>query len=47
MKKIAMIIALFSVVCVVAGCSCRCENEPIVESNHKLIVPPDFGKMPK
>ena len=47
MKKVALIIALFSVVCVVAGCSCKCENEPIVEANHKLIVPPNFGNMPK
>lgn len=47
MKKFALIIALFSVVCVVCGCSCKCENEPVVESNHKLIVPPDFGNMPK
>ena len=47
MKKIALMIALMSVVCVVAACSCKCENEPIVESNHKLIVPPNFGNMPK
>jgi hypothetical protein len=47
MKKIALFFALLSVVCVVAGCSCKCENEPIVESNHKLIVPPNFGNMPK
>ncbi len=47
MKKIALLVALCSVVCVVAGCSCKCEKEPIVESNHKLIVPPNFGNMPK
>ncbi|MBP5794682.1 MAG: hypothetical protein J6W41_01545 [Alphaproteobacteria bacterium] len=29
-----------------AGC-CNCEVEPIVEQNHKLIVPPNFGNMPK
>ena len=46
MKKIIGIVALLSVVCVVAGC-CKCEVEPIVESNHKLIVPPNFGNMPK
>ena len=46
MKKIAGIVALLGVVCV-AACSCNCEKEPIVESNHKLIVPPNFGNMPK
>jgi hypothetical protein len=30
----------------VAAC-CKCEVEPIVEENKKLIVPPNFGKMPK
>ena len=47
MKKIAFVLALFSVVVVVAGCTCKCEKEPIVESNQKLIVPPNFGNMPK
>ena len=46
MKKIVLLIGLISVVCV-AGCSHKCESEPIVESNHKLIVPPNFGNMPK
>ncbi len=46
MKKIAMLLAIVSMVGFVAGC-CKCENEPIVESNHKLIVPPNFGNMPK
>ncbi len=46
MKKIALLVALCSLV-VITGCSCKCEKEPIVESNHKLIVPPDFGNMPK
>jgi len=31
----------------VAGCCHKCEVEPIVEQNHKLIVPPNFGQMPK
>ena len=30
-----------------AGCAKKCEVEPIVEQNHKLIVPPNFGNMPK
>jgi len=47
MKKIALLLGLLSVVCVLAGCACKCEKEPIVESNHKLIVPPNFGNMPK
>ena len=46
MKKIVMLIGLISVVCV-AGCANKCETEPIVEANHKLIVPPNFGNMPK
>lgn len=46
MKKIVLLLGLLSVVCVIAGC-CKCENEPIVEANHKLIVPPNFGNMPK
>jgi len=46
MKKLAIFLILCSMI-VVAGCSCRCEQEPIVEQNHKLIVPPNFGNMPK
>jgi len=46
MKKILMLLALCSVVAV-AGCACNCEVEPIIEANHKLIVPPNFGNMPK
>ncbi len=45
MKKIVLLLGLISVICV-AGC-CTCENEPIIEANHKLIVPPNFGNMPK
>ena len=47
MKKIAFVLALVSCGLVVAGCACKCENEPIIEANHKLIVPPNFGNMPK
>ena len=47
MKKIAILLALCSLVGFVSGCACKCENEPIVESNQKLIVPPNFGNMPK
>ena len=45
MKKLAVLLTLCSLA-LVAGC-CKCEKEPIIESNHKLIVPPDFGNMPK
>ncbi len=30
-----------------AACAGSCETEPVVEQNHKLIVPPNFGEMPK
>ena len=46
MKKFAILLVLALAVFCVAGC-CKCENEPIIESNHKLIVPPNFGNMPK
>lgn len=45
MKKILVIIALLTPV-VLAACSRSCETEPIVEENHKLIVPPHFGARP-
>ena len=45
MKKILLIIALLAPV-VLAGCGGSCETEPIVEQNHKLIVPPHFGARP-
>ncbi len=45
MKKIFLLL----LVClpILAACGSRCEVEPIVEQNHKLIVPPNFGNMPK
>ena len=45
MKKIILIVALLAPV-VLAACSRSCETEPIVEQNHKLIVPPNFGARP-
>ena len=44
MKKVVLVMLG---VLVVAACAQKCEVEPIVEQNHKLIVPPNFGNMPK
>ncbi len=46
MRKLLLLL-LIALPCVVAGCAQQCEVEPIVEENHKLIVPPNFGNMPK
>lgn len=45
MKKILLIIALTAPV-FLAACTGSCETEPIIEQNHKLIVPPHFGAHP-
>ena len=45
MKKILLILVMLAPV-VFAACSGTCETEPIVEENHKLIVPPNFGARP-
>ncbi|MBO7066433.1 MAG: hypothetical protein J6W40_02305 [Alphaproteobacteria bacterium] len=47
MKKVFAVVLLGVIAITVAGCACKCETEPIVEENHKLIVPPHFGQMPK
>lgn len=47
MKKFLTVVALLVVPVLVMGCAKKCEVEPIVEQNHKLIVPPNFGNMPK
>lgn len=47
MKKILFLIALVLSPVIFSACSQKCEVEPIVEENHKLIVPPNFGAMPK
>jgi hypothetical protein len=47
MKKITLFFAFCSLVLMLGGCANKCEVEPIVEQNHKLIVPPNFGNMPK
>jgi len=45
MKKIIMLMLVLAPV--LAACATKCETEPIVAENHKLIVPPNFGQMPK
>lgn len=48
MKKIIICCGLIAMSVALAGCAAsRCEVEPIVQENHKLIVPPNFGQMPK
>lgn len=47
MKKIFFALVLLSLPVVLTACARKCETEPIVEENHKLIVPPNFGQMPK
>ena len=46
MKKVFAVVLLGVIAITVAGCVRKCETEPIVEENHKLIVPPHFGQMP-
>ena len=45
MKKIILAFVMLMPV-VLGACSRSCETEPIVEQNHKLIVPPNFGARP-
>lgn len=46
MKKVYLILSMLVMVLGLAACA-ACEKEPIIEQNHKLIVPPDFGRQPK
>ena len=46
MKKVILILAIAAPM-LGACASSKCESEPIVAENHKLIVPPNFGQMPK
>jgi len=45
MKKIILVFVMLMPV-VLGACTRSCETEPIVEQNHKLIVPPNFGARP-
>lgn len=47
MKKVLILLAIVAMPAMLTACTRTCEIEPIVEENHKLIVPPHFGQMPK
>ncbi len=47
MKKVFLLLAILVAPIVLTACAGSCETEPIVEENHKLIVPPNFGQMPE
>ncbi len=47
MKKIFFLVFVLVTPMVLSACATKCETEPIVEENHKLIVPPNFGQKPK
>ena len=47
MKKLLLLLIVVGMPLVLSACASRCEVEPIVQENHKLVVPPDFGKMPQ
>lgn len=47
MKKVFFVLAILALPCLLCACGGKKETEPIVEENHKLIVPPNFGQMPK
>ena len=46
MKKILLILVAIMLI-MLGACATTCETEPIIEENHKLIVPPNFGQMPE
>lgn len=47
MKKAFLLLVIIAAPIALVACAGSCETEPIVEENHKLIVPPNFGQMPK
>ncbi len=47
MKKAMLLLLVCITPILLSACASKCETEPIVEENHKLIVPPNFGQMPK
>jgi len=46
MKKTVLSLSVLCALCLALGACCRCETEPTVDANHKLIVPPNFGNKP-
>lgn len=47
MKKIILLLVVVAMPIALSACARTCESEPIITENHKLIVPPHFGQMPK
>ncbi len=48
MKRAILLLAVMAIPLALAACgTSKCEVEPVVSENHKLIVPPNFGQMPK
>lgn len=47
MKNVLILLAIVAMPAMLTACTRTCETEPIVAENHKLIVPPHFGQMPK
>lgn len=47
MRKVLLLLFVVCAPIALAACAGKCESEPIVSENHKLIVPPHFGEMPK
>ncbi|MDE6250060.1 MAG: hypothetical protein K2M34_00285 [Alphaproteobacteria bacterium] len=47
MRKALLLLFVVIVPMLLGACSTKCETEPVVTENHKLIVPPNFGQMPK
>jgi len=47
MKKLVLFTLLLAVVGVLQGCACDCKQDPALEENRSLVVPKNFGNMPK
>ncbi|MGN0917380.1 MAG: hypothetical protein ACI4NZ_04200 [Candidatus Enterousia sp.] len=47
MRKALLLLFVVMLPVALGACSTKCETEPVVTENHKLIVPPNFGAMPK
>lgn len=47
MRKALLLLFVVIVPMALGACGTKCETEPVITENHKLIVPPNFGQMPK